>query len=82
MQTVYHQALGVIAKRVDRGKQVDDLGLQSCSQMLMEVDRLLDGKPFLVTPEDAANTSLVILAILESAKKREPVKVTYLQVTS
>jgi predicted dehydrogenase len=42
------------------------------------VDRLLDGKPFLVTPEDAANTSLVILAILESAKKREPVKVSYM----
>jgi len=41
------------------------------------VDRLLDGKPFLVTPEDAANTSLVILAILESAKKREPVRVSY-----
>lgn len=43
------------------------------------VDRLLDGKPFLVTPEDAANTSLVILAILESAKKREPVRVSYLK---
>ena len=42
------------------------------------VDRLLDGKPFLVTPEDGANTSMVILAILESAKKREPVKVSYL----
>jgi predicted dehydrogenase len=42
------------------------------------VDRLIDGKPFLVTPEDAANTSLVILAIMESAKKREPVIVRYL----
>jgi predicted dehydrogenase len=42
------------------------------------VDRLIDGKPFLLTPLDAANTSLVILAIMESAKKREPVKVKYL----
>jgi predicted dehydrogenase len=42
------------------------------------VDRLIDGMPFLVTPEDAANTSLVILAIMESAKKREPVIVRYL----
>lgn len=42
------------------------------------VDRLLDGKPFLVTPEDAANTSLVILAIMESARGGEPVRVKYL----
>ena len=42
------------------------------------VDRLLDGKPFLVTPEDAANTSLAILAVMESAAKHEIVKVRYL----
>ncbi len=42
------------------------------------VDRLIDGKPFLLTPQDAANTSLVILAMMESAKRKEPVKVQYL----
>ena len=42
------------------------------------IDRMLDGKPFLVTPTDAANTSLVIIAALESAKTREPVEVAYL----
>lgn len=42
------------------------------------VDRLIDGKPFLISPEDAANTSLVILAILQSAAKREPVKVEHI----
>lgn len=42
------------------------------------VDCLTDGKPFLVTPEDAASTSLVILAIMDSAKRREPVRVRYL----
>lgn len=42
------------------------------------VDRILDGKAFLLQPLDAVNTSLVILSILESAKKREPVEVRYL----
>ena len=41
------------------------------------VDRLVDGKPFLVSLEDAAKTSLALLAVLESADKRMPVKVEY-----
>ena len=41
------------------------------------VDRLIDGKPFLVSTEDAANTSLALLAVLESAAKREPITVQY-----
>jgi predicted dehydrogenase len=41
------------------------------------VDRLVDGKPFLISPEDAANTSLAIIAILESAKMHRAVKVEY-----
>ncbi len=43
------------------------------------VDRLIDGKPSLITPEDAVNTTLVILAIMESAKTRTPVDVEYLK---
>ena len=31
----------------------------------------------LVSTEDAANTSLALLAVLESAEKREPVTVKY-----
>jgi len=42
------------------------------------IDKLLSGEDFLVSLEDAANTSLVILAILESAKTGLPVKVRYL----
>jgi len=41
------------------------------------VDRMIDGKPFLVSTQDAANTSLALLAVLESAAKREPVTVRY-----
>ncbi|MDO5135818.1 MAG: Gfo/Idh/MocA family oxidoreductase [Eubacteriales bacterium] len=41
------------------------------------VDCLLDGTEFPVTLRDAANTSLAILAIMESAQKREPVEVKY-----
>ena len=41
------------------------------------VDRILDGKDFLVSLEDAANTSIAILAIMESAETRQPVKVDY-----
>lgn len=41
------------------------------------VDRMIDGKKFLVSLEDAANTSLALIAVLESAAKREPVKVKY-----
>lgn len=39
------------------------------------VDCLAAGKPFHVTVEDAARTSLAILSIMESAKKRQPVPV-------
>ena len=39
------------------------------------VDCVLEDKPFPVTLEDAANTSLAILAIMESAEKRMPVEV-------
>lgn len=42
------------------------------------VDRLLDGKEFLIQPVDAINTSLVVLSIMESAERREPVEVQYL----
>jgi predicted dehydrogenase len=41
------------------------------------VDQLVSGQDFLVSLEDAANTSLVILAILESARTRRPVLVQY-----
>lgn len=42
------------------------------------VDRMIDGKDFLVSLEDAANVTLVILAIMESAKTGQPVKVEYI----
>lgn len=42
------------------------------------IDCIINDKPFIVTPLDAANTSFAILAILESAKTRQPVKVKYL----
>lgn len=41
------------------------------------VDQLISGEPFLVTMEDAYNTTMVILAIMESAKTRTPVVVKY-----
>ena len=41
------------------------------------VDRLIDGKPFLVTGEEAAKCCCALLAIMESAKKRMPVDVVY-----
>ncbi|MDR1664600.1 MAG: Gfo/Idh/MocA family oxidoreductase [Clostridiales bacterium] len=41
------------------------------------VDKIIDGRPFLVSLEDAANTSLALLAVLESAKNRMPVDVQY-----
>jgi len=41
------------------------------------VDCIISGEPFLVTIEDAYNTTMVILAIMESARKREPVMVVY-----
>jgi predicted dehydrogenase len=41
------------------------------------VDCLLSGEAFHVSVTDAANTSLAILAIMESAKTRSPVEVQY-----
>jgi predicted dehydrogenase len=41
------------------------------------VDRMLDGKDFPVSLKDAANTSLALLAVIESAKTRMPVEVVY-----
>lgn len=41
------------------------------------VDRLIDGKPFLITPEDGVNTSLSIIAVLESARTHKQVRVEY-----
>ena len=41
------------------------------------VDCILDGSEFKVSMRDAANTSLAILAIMESAKTRMPVEVKY-----
>jgi len=41
------------------------------------LDRMLDGKPFPVTLEDAANASLALLAVLESSVSRMPVEVRY-----
>ncbi len=38
------------------------------------VDRLASGQPFIVSMEDAANTSLAILSMFESAKTRMPVE--------
>jgi len=40
-------------------------------------DRMLDGEDFPVGLEDAANTSLALLAVMESAKTRTPVEVVY-----
>ena len=41
------------------------------------VDRIIDGEPFPVSLEDAANASLALLAVLESAATRMPVEVQY-----
>lgn len=41
------------------------------------VDKLVTGEDFVVSVEDAVNTSLVILAILESAETHKPVVVRY-----
>jgi predicted dehydrogenase len=41
------------------------------------VDCIIDNKEFHVSIKDAANTSLALLAVMESAKKREPVEVKY-----
>ncbi len=41
------------------------------------VDKLASDEPFIVSLEDAARTSLAILAIMESAKTRMPVEIDY-----
>ncbi|MDO4274251.1 MAG: Gfo/Idh/MocA family oxidoreductase [Eubacteriales bacterium] len=41
------------------------------------VDRLADGREFRVSLEDARNTAIAILAVLESAEKRQAVEVVY-----
>lgn len=41
------------------------------------VDKLASGEPFIVSLEDAACTSLAILAIIESARTRMPIEVDY-----
>lgn len=41
------------------------------------VEKLATGEEFLVSVEEAAKTSLIILAIMESAEKGEPVQVDY-----
>lgn len=41
------------------------------------VEKIKTGEDFLVSIKDAADTSLVILAIMESAKKGKPIKVDY-----
>ena len=41
------------------------------------VDKLATGEDFIVSIEDAAQVSLVILSIMESAEKREPVEIKY-----
>ena len=41
------------------------------------VDKLETNEPFIVSMEDAARTSLAILAIMESANKRMPVEIDY-----
>lgn len=41
------------------------------------IDKLYTDEPFIVSLEDAARTSLAILAIMESAKTRMPVEVDY-----
>ncbi len=41
------------------------------------VDKLATGEPFIVSMEDAARTSIALLAIMESAKTRMPVTVDY-----
>lgn len=41
------------------------------------VDRLISGEPFVVSMEDAAKTSLALLAIMQSSVNRMPVEVVY-----
>ena len=41
------------------------------------VDCIVEDKPFIVSMEDAARTSIAILAIMESSQKRMPVEIDY-----
>ena len=41
------------------------------------IDRMIDGKESFITAEDSYNVSFVVLGILESAKRREPVDISY-----
>ena len=41
------------------------------------VECIISGEKFIVTMEDAAITSLVLLAVMESAEKQMPVEVKY-----
>jgi len=41
------------------------------------IDKLASGGDFIVSLEDSAMVSLVILAIMESAKKRQPIEINY-----
>ena len=41
------------------------------------IDRIIDGREFYVSLKDAANTSLALCAVMESAKTRQPVVVRY-----
>jgi predicted dehydrogenase len=42
------------------------------------IDNLVTGKEFLVSLEDAANVSFIVLAIMESARTGMPVKVRHI----
>ena len=41
------------------------------------VDKIISGEEFLLSMEDAANTSLALLAVMKSAETRMPVDVEY-----
>lgn len=47
----------------------------ACQSIRHFVDRLVDGKPFLVSVDEAAKVSLAIPAIMESARTRSVVRV-------
>jgi len=75
----------LIQKYTDKAVQVPDVLVQNhifgepkgfaFESIKTFVDRIYDGKDFPLTIYDAANTSLAILSIMESAKTRIPVEV-------
>lgn len=75
----------LIQKYTDKAVQVPDVLVQNhifgepkgfaFESVKTFVDRIYDGKDFPLTIYDAANTSLAILSIMESAKTRMPVEV-------